>query len=115
MGAIERALDRPAQAKNRTFNIGNRANEVTMRELAFAMREVYAELTGDPSYRDHPVVDVSAEEFYGPGYEDCDRRMPDVSQAEECLGWTPSRNLREILLPTMRDYHERYHAELAAE
>ncbi|MEI9928893.1 MAG: NAD-dependent epimerase/dehydratase family protein [Sphingomonas sp.] len=115
MAAVERALDRPAQARNRTFNIGNRANEVTMRELAFAMREVYADITGDESYRRHPVVDVSAEEFYGPGYEDCDRRMPDLSQAEQYLGWTPSRNLVEILLPAMRDYHDRYFSELAAE
>jgi UDP-apiose/xylose synthase len=115
MEAIERALDRPAQAKNRTFNIGNRANEVNMRELAFAMRDAYADLTGDESYRQHPVVDVSAEEFYGPGYEDCDRRMPDLSLAERHLGWTASRNLREILLPTMRDYHDRYQSERAAE
>lgn len=115
MVAVERALDHPTNAQNRTFNIGNRANEVTMRELAFAMREAYAEMLGDPSYLHHPVIDVSAEEFYGPGYEDCDRRMPDLSQAEECLGWTPSRNLRDILLPTMQDYHNRYYAELAAE
>jgi UDP-apiose/xylose synthase len=113
MAAIERMLDRPAKARNRTFNIGNRANEVTMRELAHAMREVYADITGDESYCHHRIVDVSAEEFYGPGYEDCDRRMPDLSQAEQCLDWTPERDLREILLPTMRDYHDRYCSELA--
>lgn len=114
MIAIERALDRPAQARNRTFNIGNRANEVTMRELAFAMRDLYADITGDESYRRHPVINVSAEEFYGPGYEDCDRRMPDLSQAEQYLDWRATRNLSEILLPTMRDYHDRYFSELAA-
>jgi UDP-apiose/xylose synthase len=114
VAAIERMLDRPAQAQNRTFNIGNRANEVTMRELAYAMRDLYAEITGDASYRDHPVVDVSAEDFYGPGYEDCDRRMPDLTQAERCLDWKPVRDLREILLPTMQDYHDRYHTAVAA-
>ncbi len=114
VAAIERMLDRPAQAQNRTFNIGNRANEVTMRELAYAMREAYAEITGEARYRDHPVVDVPAAEFYGPGYEDCDRRMPDLSQAERHLDWRPTRNLREILLPTMRDYHDRYRAEVDA-
>jgi UDP-apiose/xylose synthase len=111
MAAIERMLDRPANARNRTFNIGNRANEVTMRELAHAMRDVFAEISGDESYREHPIVDVSAETFYGPGYEDCDRRMPDLTQVQECLDWTPSRDLREILLPTMRDYRDRYNAE----
>ena len=115
MAAIERMLDRPAQAKSRIFNIGNRANEVTMRELAYIMREVYADITDDESYRRHPVVDVSAQEFYGPGYEDCDRRMPDLSWAERCLDWTPARNLREILLPTMQDYHDRYLSERTAD
>lgn len=115
MMAIERALDRPDQSQNRTLNIGNRANEVTMRELALAMRDAYAEITGDAGFRDHPMVDVSSTEFYGPGYEDCDRRMPDLRAAERCLGWTPSRNLHDILIPTMRDYHDRYLSELATE
>ena len=109
--AIERMLDRPANARNRTFNIGNRANEVTMRELAHAMRDVFADITGDDSYRDHPIVDVAAETFYGPGYEDCDRRMPDLSQVQEGIDWTASRDLREILRPTMIDYHDRFHFE----
>jgi UDP-apiose/xylose synthase len=113
MAAIERMLDRPELAKNRTFNIGNRANEVTIRELAHAMREVYAEIVSDKQYLHHPVVDIAAADFYGPGYEDCDRRMPDLSQAERYLDWKPVRNLREILLPTMRDYHDRYRADLA--
>lgn len=109
--AIERMLDRPDSAKNRTFNIGNRDNEVTMRELAETMRSVYAEITGDLRHLAHPMVDVSSVDFYGPGYEDCDRRMPDLSEALTHLGWQPTRNLREILLPTMRDYLERFNEE----
>ena len=109
--AIERMLDSPDKAKNKIFNIGNRATEVNMRQLAETMRELYAEITDDPSYRTHPIIDVTATEFYGPGYEDCDRRMPDLSQAKTHLGWEPKRNLREILLPTMRDYHARFTAD----
>jgi len=109
--AIERMLDRPESAKNKTFNIGNRMNEVTMRELAETMREVYAEITGDSAYRNHPMIDVSSAEFYGKGYEDCDRRMPDLTQALEHLDWQAKKNLREILLPTMRDYYDRFRAD----
>jgi UDP-apiose/xylose synthase len=110
--AIERILDRPDQAKNKTFNIGNRHNEVTMRDLALLMRNIYAEITGDATYNEHPIIDVTAEEFYGPGYEDCDRRMPDLTMAQTHLGWIAKRDLRDILLPTMQDYHDRYHEEL---
>ncbi|MCF7223783.1 NAD-dependent epimerase/dehydratase family protein [Marilutibacter chinensis] len=106
--AIVSMLDRPLKAQNRIFNIGNRNNEVTMRRLAEMMREIYAEITEDPAYSDHPIIDVSSETFYGPGYEDCDRRMPDLTHAHTLLDWHPRRNLREILLPTMRDYHARY-------
>jgi UDP-apiose/xylose synthase len=113
MGAIEKMLDHPKQAQNRTFNIGNRDNEVTMRELAIQMRNVYADITGDDSYRHHPMIDVSAEEFYGAGYEDCDRRMPDLRLVENCLNWKATRDLREILLPTMQDYHDQYYSDLA--
>lgn len=106
--AVERMLDRPQQAQNHTFNIGNRDNEITMRGLALLMRELFAEISGDSRYLHHPLLDVSGQDFYGPGYEDCDRRMPDLSQAQTLLGWQPRRNLREILLPTMRDYYTRY-------
>ena len=79
------------KARNTFFNIGNRANEVKVRELAHLMRDVYAEITGDESYKSHPIEEVSGEKFYGPGYEDCDRRVPDVSRAERLLGWPKVR------------------------
>jgi UDP-apiose/xylose synthase len=106
--AIERMLNQPERARNRIFNIGNRDNEVSIRELAQLMRDIYAEITGDETYRFLPIVDETALDFYGPGYEDCDRRMPNLSEAETLLGWKPTQPLREILLHTMRDYHFRY-------
>lgn len=109
--AVELMLDNPAGARNKIFNIGNRANEVTMRQLAETMREIYAEITDDATYLNHPIIEVSSLDFYGPGYEDCDRRMPDLTQVQTNLKWHPKRNLREILLPTMRDYHSRFFAE----
>jgi UDP-apiose/xylose synthase len=106
--ALCRMLEVPNKAKNTFFNLGNRANEVTMRELAHLMREVYAEITGDPAYKNHPIEEISGEKFYGPGYEDCDRRVPDVSNAERRLGWKAKVPLRETLFHTMSHFHELY-------
>ncbi|MDC0742932.1 NAD-dependent epimerase/dehydratase family protein [Polyangium mundeleinium] len=106
--AIMLMLERPEKAQNNIFNIGNRNNEVTMAELADAMRRTYAVITGSPRYNDHPIVHVSALDFYGTGYEDCDRRMPDTSKAERLLGWRPKRPLSEVLLETMTYYHQHY-------
>ncbi len=106
--AIELMLNQPERAQNQAFNIGNRDNEVTMLELAHRMRETYAAITGDESYLEHPIEDVSSLEFYGEGYADCDRRMPKLDKARELVGWEPKTPLDEILFDTMSDYHRRY-------
>lgn len=106
--ALELMLQKPDKAQNQIFNLGNRNNEVTMEELAKLMRKVYADITGDPSYLDHAIEVVASESFYGKGYEDCDRRMPDISKAQTLLGWNPKRGLEEILHETMKYYHDEY-------
>ena len=79
-----------------------------MAELAEMMRKTYAKITGDSSYYDHPIVSVSSDEFYGEGYEDCDRRMPNLDKTKELLGWEPVIPLEEALYETMAWYHEHY-------
>jgi UDP-apiose/xylose synthase len=106
--ALTAMLEVPKKAKNTFFNIGNRANEITMRDLAHLMCDVYADITGDDSYRNHPIEDIAGEKFYGPGYEDCDRRVPDVSRAERLLGWKAQVPLRDTLFHTMSYFHELY-------
>jgi UDP-apiose/xylose synthase len=101
-------LARPERAQNQFFNIGNRANEVSIAELADLMRRCYAEITGDAGYRDHPLEVVDGEQFYGKGYEDCDRRMPNLDRALTLLGWAPRIPLREVLMETMTYYHDQY-------
>ena len=96
------------RAVNQIFNIGNRNNEVTMRGLAEMMREAYATCTGDATYLKHPIVNVSGLEFYGEGFEDCDRRMPNLTKAKELLGWEPTLSLKDTLLETVTYYYEQY-------
>lgn len=106
--AIYLMLKQPDKAQNQIFHIGNPANEVTMAQLADLMRRTYAIITEDTSYNHHPIVTTSSEEFYGKGYEDCDRRMPNISKAKKLLSWTPKRALPEVLLETMSFYHQEY-------
>jgi len=108
MDAVEQMIHRPDRALNRFFNLGNPENEVTMAELAQLMRQTFAVVTGDASYLDHPIEAVPAEEFYGEGYEDCDRRMPSIREATEQLGWVPHRSLKDTLFHTLADYYTRY-------
>jgi UDP-apiose/xylose synthase len=104
MRAILQIMARPDQACNRFFNIGHPGNELTMRQLAELMRSCYVELTGLTDAIEHPIVDISAQEFYGEGYEDCDRRMPDINDARRLLEWEPLDDARATVIAAMSYY-----------
>ena len=106
--ALMLILDRPEGSQNQIFNIGNRGAEVTIGELAHLIRELAAEVTGRDEFRNHPIEAVSSEQFYGQGYEDCDRRVPDIGKAMARLGWQPKTSLRETLRATLAHYFETY-------
>lgn len=99
--AFQTILDQPARSRNQIFNVGNPDNNITIRDLAHLMIDLYAELTGErPRSR---IVEVSGETFYGHGYEDSDRLPPDVGKLK-ALGWRPRHDLQSTLRETMEYY-----------
>lgn len=105
VACIARIVENPGGVCDRQiFNVGSPANETTIRGLAERMRAIYAARFLPPGGRLSGMVDVSGEEFYGEGYEDSDRRIPDIAKARTLLGWEPRVGLDEILLETMRHY-----------
>jgi UDP-apiose/xylose synthase len=107
--AVLRLLERREASRGQIFNLGNPANDVTIAELARLLADVYrAEV--DPAAR--PIFQsVSAEAFYGPGYDDVSRRIPDIAKARQRLGWEPTTSLAAMLPPIVRDYVARYPRE----
>lgn len=101
--ALRLMIENPGMARDRVFNLGNPRNEIDIRGLAGMMREVAAEVTGDSSYADIPLRDVTALEFYGEGYADSDRRLPRIDRAVRLLGWEPKKDLRDILRHVLRE------------
>jgi nucleoside-diphosphate-sugar epimerase len=98
------------------FNVGSPENETSIRELAELMRDLYAAHFAVPGQPLSAIVEVSAESFYGAGYEDSDRRIPDIGKAQRLLGWAPRSDLPEMLLPSMEYYvRARRSAALPAE
>ncbi|MEL6919397.1 MAG: NAD-dependent epimerase/dehydratase family protein [Pseudomonadota bacterium] len=98
--ALYTILEHPEETSRQIFNIGSPDNEVMIADLAHMMRDIFAERYsyGGPV---SDIVDVSGEEFYGVGYEDTERRMPDVSKIA-ALGWAPNIGLRALLEDTMQ-------------
>ncbi|MDH3330671.1 MAG: bifunctional UDP-4-keto-pentose/UDP-xylose synthase [Desulfobulbaceae bacterium] len=86
------------------FNIGTPGNEISIRGLALLMQELYVKVFGLSPQDLKPVEDISAEEFYGAGYDDSDRRIPDISKAQNLLGWHPQYDVRQTLELSMQYY-----------
>lgn len=86
------------EAPGRLYNIGN-PEEVSVRELAERVRR----MAGSAS----PIVIVPYSEAYGPGFEDMQRRVPDISRLASLIGWEPRRSLDAILAAVIE--HERSH------
>jgi len=70
------------------YNIGSN-QEITINELAALVKDV----TGSSS----PVRHISHEEAYGKDFEDMLRRVPDLTRIRAAIGYSPSKNLREIV------------------
>jgi UDP-apiose/xylose synthase len=68
------------------------------------MRDIYAAKFRDPEVPLPEIVSVPSEEFYGEGYDDSDRRIPDITKARSLLGWEPKWNIRDTLETTMQYY-----------
>ncbi len=106
---IYRIIENPDNVCNRQiFNIGSPKNEVSIRELAELMRKIHAEKFKKPEIPLPRIIEVSAEEFYGEGYDDSDRRIPDITKAQTLLGWEPKFSVPELLEKTMEYYVNNY-------
>ncbi len=103
--AVVRIIERPSACQRQIINIGCPDNDITIKELAVRLREKYAAMCAVPP---SAIVSVSSEEFYGPGYEDVERRIPDIDKARALLDWEPRTPIDEMLGPIIEDYVTRY-------
>ena len=72
----------------RVINVGNNV-EISMNDLA----KKIIEETGSKS----EVVHIPYEEAYGDGFEDMERRVPNIDLINHLVGWKPKRNLSTII------------------
>ncbi len=97
--------NRDGCADGRIFNIGNPANDMSIRQLAETLVALiktypkYAKLADDVK-----LVVTSSGEYYGKGYQDILTRVPSIRNAQKHLGWSPVTDLKTALRKTL-DYH----------
>jgi nucleoside-diphosphate-sugar epimerase len=77
-------------ATGKIYNIGNPANNWSVRELATRMLELAKRY---PEYADAAagvrIVDTTADAYYGKGYQDVQNRVPRITNTCADLDWKP--------------------------
>ncbi len=101
--AVVSLIENPASI-SRVFNIGS-TEEVTILELAQRIKALCES--------DSPIVFVPYQEAYAPGFEDMQRRVPDLSRISAHIGWRPRKTLDEVLTAVIE--HERARDQVATE
>ena len=87
VGALMQLMDHP-EAYGRVFNIGG-TREISMTDLA----DEIISLAGSKS----KVRYVSYEDAYEEGFEDMQRRVPDITRVNGLIGFEPTASLTEII------------------
>lgn len=86
------------EAYGQVFNVGSN-QEVAIGQLAETVKAV----TGSSS----PIVRIPYDEAYEEGFEDMVRRVPDTSKIKALFGWTPKRDLKDILTDVVTYFQRR--------
>jgi len=93
--------------KNQIINIGNPANECSIQELAYLLKDIFM------SHPDHKndniyseIIETPAETYYGKGYQDIYTRKPNIKKAKTLLNWEPKVNLFDSLKKTLYSFLE---------
>jgi nucleoside-diphosphate-sugar epimerase len=98
------------RASRKIFNIGNPANSLSVRELAQQMLTIASTY---PEYRTNAakvrLVDTTAAEYYGQGYQDVENRVPKIDNTQADLDWEPRVTMREAL----QQIFDAYRGEIA--
>jgi nucleoside-diphosphate-sugar epimerase len=94
-------------ASRKIFNVGNPANSLSVRELAQEMLRVAATYA---EYRSNAakvrLLDTTAAEYYGKGYQDIENRVPKIDNTRADLDWTPSVTMQQALRQIFDAYRD---------
>jgi UDP-apiose/xylose synthase len=112
VAGVLRVIERPEACRGQIINLGAAGNEISVAELAEAVIGAYRAFR--PEAPPPRTEVVTAEAFYGPGYDDSIRRIPALEKAERLLEWRAETTLAAMLPPILETYFARYE-RLAAE
>jgi nucleoside-diphosphate-sugar epimerase len=94
-------------ATGKIYNIGNPANNYSVREVATMMRDLALRYS---EYRDAAqrvtIVETTSADYYGKGYQDVQHRVPLIDNTCADLDWRPGIGMDEALARIFDAYRE---------
>jgi nucleoside-diphosphate-sugar epimerase len=109
---LMRIIDNPGCAcDGEIFNLGNPANECSIKELADHLVAIYVQRReGKPDFVQPRIEVTGSDSYYGKGYQDILVRKPSVERARHILGWEPHVPLEKCLTGTFDAFAEEWDA-----
>jgi UDP-glucose 4-epimerase len=98
VAAVLAVIDSDA-AVGQVFNVGNDF-EISIGDLAKMVIDVTASTSS--------IEMIPYEDAYAPGFEDMQRRIPDISKIKSVIGWAPTRDL-ETIIRDIAEYQRSHH------
>jgi UDP-glucose 4-epimerase len=99
INAIVNLMDTP-EAEGEVFNIGGE-EEISINELASRIKEI----AGSKSR----IAHIPYEEVYGRGFEDMQRRTPDLSKIKAAIGYEPAFSTDDIIKGVINYFRREVH------
>ena len=104
VAAIAKLAESP-NAVGQVFNVGS-TEEITIRDLAklvIAVRDKeFEDQLKQPAQLSTQIVYIPYDEAYTSGFEDMQRRVPDISKINAMVGWKPKWTLRQSIEDILR-------------
>jgi nucleoside-diphosphate-sugar epimerase len=85
-------------ANGKIYNIGNPANNHSVRDLANQMLAIARKIPEYAKTADQvKIVETTSGAYYGVGYQDVQNRVPAIDNTMSELGWKPSTTMGDAL------------------
>jgi nucleoside-diphosphate-sugar epimerase len=99
IAALMKIIENPnGIASGKIYNIGNPANNFSVKDLAEMMLKLAHEY---PEYKDGAtkvkIVETTSADYYGKGYQDVQNRVPHIGNTKSELNWSPKVNMADAL------------------
>lgn len=103
--ALVKIIENKEKVNHKIINIGFPENEFSIKELASILITKFK----DTNTINHMVEDIDvkcslSEEYYGEGYQDVSRRVPNIEKIKNILGWSPKLTLQDSISHIV-DFH----------